>query len=337
MIDDYELRVSQQIRQFEQNSDPFPLPDIYHYWSDRYVVPRFRSIFDSPTIMHEYIDSIKAASQRYPEGNATAVSIGAGDCTLEIDIARHILESGITNFQIICLELSEQRLNRAEMSVGKHDLQNNISLEICDINKWRGQGHTVDVFIAHHSLHHIVNLESLFATMRSEMNDYSVFITADMIGRNGHMRWPEVEHWINHLWSIMPSKYKKNHQIGIIDDYFVNRDCSSVGFEGIRAQDILPLINMHFDYDCFLGYGGMIDVFIDRGYGHNLRMKDPYDTGFIDFVEDLNQTLLDSGAIKPTMMLGRFVRSQGRKKCFRHITPDRSVRFPHELRTEWML
>jgi hypothetical protein len=108
----------------------------------------------------------------------------------------------------------------------------------------------------------------------------------------------------------------------------VNWDCSKSGFEGIRAQDILPLLLERFDFSHFLGFGGMIDPFIDRGYGHNLRVEKPEDLAFIDFVEALNDLLLDSGAITPTMAFGvaRAGCEATETICWRGLTPRDSVR-----------
>ena len=52
--------------------------------------------------------------------------------------------------------------------------------------------------------------------------------------------------------------------VKVIEEQYENWDCSEEGFEGIRAQDILKLLNKNFYFKKFLAYGNLIDIFIDR-------------------------------------------------------------------------
>ena len=160
------------------------------------------------------------------------------------------------------------------------------------------------------------------------MHEGSVISTADMIGRNGHMRWPETLKWIEHLWAIMPDQYKFNFQFRVEHSEYLNWDCSRTGFEGIRAQDVLPLMVSRFGFTNFLGCGGVIDPFIERGYGHNIDADNPKDAAFIDFVEELNQVLLEAGAIKPTMMYACMRKTAVECSHYRGLTPELCVRVP---------
>ncbi len=48
-----------------------------------------------------------------------------------------------------------------------------------------------DGVMASHSLHHLVELEHIFDWVKEVLRPGCVFAINDMIGRNGHMRWPE--------------------------------------------------------------------------------------------------------------------------------------------------
>jgi hypothetical protein len=50
----------------------------------------------------------------------------------------------------------------------------------------------------------------------------------------------------------------------------------------------------------FLVFGGLIDVFVDRAFGHNFDSTSETDCALIDFIQDLNDHLIDVGVIKPT-------------------------------------
>ena len=95
-----------------------------------------------------------------------------------------------------------------------------------------------------------------------------VGMTDDMIGRNGHMRWPEALVILDGLWKELPNSYKYNHQLKRLEVQFDNWDCSKEAFEGIRSQDILPLLIKKFQFDLFLGFANVVDVFVDRSFGH---------------------------------------------------------------------
>lgn len=117
------------------------------------------------------------------------------------------------------------------------------------------------------------------------------------------MRWPEVLEIIEALWQLLPEEKRYNHQFHRMEPTFLNFDCSGEGFEGVQAQEILPLMLKFFRFQKFLGYGGLIDIFIDRAFGHNFSTENEWGRDLIDFVHILNERLIDCGIIKPTMML----------------------------------
>jgi hypothetical protein len=162
-----------------------------------------------------------------------------------------------------------------------------------------------DIHLAHHILHHVQALEHLFSRIEGTMSPESLFLVADVIGRNGHMRWPETLSVVEKLWQHLPLRYRFNHQSRKSEPYFINRDYSKVGFEGIRAQDILPLLNEKFLFEEFIGWGGILDVFIDRAYGPNFSLSNKDDTGFADYVYNLEKHLQIEGIVKPTQMIAR--------------------------------
>ena len=155
------------------------------------------------------------------------------------------------------------------------------------------------------SLHHFVNLEHIFETIRSHMKPHGYFIVSDMIGRNGHMRWPEAYKIVCDLWRLLPDKYKWNHLLKRYEDMYDNWDCSKEGFEGIRSQDILPLLSRYFEFDFFFAFGNVIDVFVDRCFGPNFDPNDDYDKAFIDFVARLDEKKIEEGLIHPTHLMAR--------------------------------
>lgn len=114
------------------------------------------------------------------------------------------------------------------------------------------------------------------------------------------MRWPDALGIVEAIWTRAPNHYKYNHQFKRYEVTLDNSDCSSEGFEGVRAQDILPLLLERFSFEKFLGFGNLRDLFIDRSFDHNLDREKPEDRDFIDRVHAVNDLLIDIGYLKPT-------------------------------------
>jgi len=93
----------------------------------------------------------------------------------------------------------------------------------------------------------------------------------DMIGRNCHQRWPEALKEVHRFWKELPTEYRYNRQLNRHEELYDNWDCSIEGFEGICAQDILPLLLERFDFHLFIGFANVVYLFIDRGFGHNFN------------------------------------------------------------------
>ena len=142
------------------------------------------------------------------------------------------------------------------------------------------------------------------------------------------MRWPEALTHVESLWAELPDRYKYNHQLRRLERDFVNWDCSQSGFEGIRAQDILPLLMERFNFELFIGFGNIIDVFVDRSFGHNFDPDRPFDRAFIDRAHGLDQNLLESGAVKPTHMIAVMTKAPAETVTYKHLTPEFCVRRP---------
>jgi SAM-dependent methyltransferase len=257
------------------------------------------------------------------------LSIGSGDCSVEIGVAQSLVERGLEEFTIECMDLAPNLQERAEKSIRDAGLTRFFELVTCDFNYWKPEV-SYDGIMANHVLHHIVELEGLFEKIHSCLSVNGLFVTNDMIGRNGHMRWPEVQVIIEKFWAVMPEKYKQNHQLRRLDESFVNWDCSAEGFEGVRAQDILPLLVDRFHFIRFLGFGGLVDLFVDRCYGFNLDPTAEQDRAFIDLMELLTCLLVSSGDIKPTMMFAVMSTRARDLVTDRGWTPEFCLRKPDE-------
>lgn len=324
-MNEYSERLEQERARFDADLCVHDLPDIFHYWANKY--PR------ATLNTHGYdniVDFFVLEMDRWagvPRRPLRAVSVGAGDCAHEIDVAKGLLARGMQDFSILCLDISEGALGRANEAIEAQGLAGRISTQVHDFNEGLPSGE-FDVVIANQSLHHVVELERLFDSVHERLGDQGCFLISDTIGRNGHQRWPEARALVDEAWQWMPPRYRYNHRLQRQEDSFLDWDCSLEGFEGIRAQDILPLLLERFQPSVFLAWGNIIDVFIDRGFGHHFRQQSEWDLHFIDMVQAMDHAAITSGRISPTHMLARFQKTA--PSCVHEpgIGPHEAIRRP---------
>jgi SAM-dependent methyltransferase len=327
MSKSYDDQVREQIEQYRDTEDMQALPGAFHLWSPEFIIPGMESVFGVGDINSFYVEAFTAASRDNPKVPVFA-SMGCGDGVVEIGIARALRERGIERFRFVCYDLSDILLDRFGAGIPP-DLAENFELVVGDLNT-KIIDTKFDAIMANHSLHHMVELERIFDSVYENLTDRGIFVTNDMIGRNGHMRWPEALGFLHAFWGLLAEKYKYNHQLKRLELAYDNMDCSAEGgFEGIRAQDILPLLREKFHFDLFLGFGNLIDVFIDRGFGHNFNPHNPSDLAFIDTVAQMDELLLEAGYLKPTHLVAAMTKTPlGPTRYWKHLSPDFCVRLP---------
>lgn len=327
----YAEKVQRQIDQYcdvgqERNvADIQELPDIFHYWSNKYVLPLIIDILGVFNVFELYSKYFAECLTELPDTN-TLLSVGCGDCSFEVGVAQDLINKGMSNFVFECLDISPLLVAKSRERVASLGLEAHFTITEVDLNVWVPQKIYCGI-MAHQSLHHVVELERLLNSIRRALHMDGVFITSDMIGRNGHMRWPEALEIVNAIWAFMPDRFKHNRLLKRFEETYHNHDCSKDGFEGIRSQDILPLLVKTFHFERFVAYGNIPDVFIERCFGHNFSPDDPKDIAFVDFLELLNRLLIDSGYIKPTMMFAVMGTRIGSDTiCYKHWTPNYCIR-----------
>jgi hypothetical protein len=201
----------------------------------------------------------------------------------------------------------------------------NAKFEYCDLNNLHLEGF-YDIFIASHSLHHIVELEKLFIGMNLHSAENAIFLVNDMIGRNGHVMWPVTEQVVSHIWDKLDRTFKFNGYTRKFDEKPMNDDCSKEGFEGICAEDILPLMEKYFNFEIFLPFSCIINRFTDRGYGHNFHADIPEERALMETILKIDLQLLSEKRLSPVQMMAQ-LRPKGWSGAMRHKfqTPEEVI------------
>lgn len=249
---------------------------------------------------------------------------------MEVTIAKNLVNAGLDNFTLECLEINPMMLERGKEIAKENGVLKNMLFVEADFNAWI-PGKEYDGVMANQSLHHVVQLEHLFDQVKNALHDNGSFVISDMIGRNGHQRWPEALEIVNKFWKELPESKKFNVLLNRIEKEYDNWDCSKEGFEGIRAQDILPLLTQRFQCEKFVSFGNVIDIFVDRCFGHNFNRDSQEDIDLIDRVHASDEAGFESGLLKPTHMMAVFVKTLHCAPYYsRGITPALALRKPEK-------
>jgi SAM-dependent methyltransferase len=331
--DSYASRLASENARFSSDLDVHALPEISHYWSHKHLLPMEREFgFSHP---EEFLANyLQEAARRTGSRPLRFVSLGAGNCDAEVRIAQTLIERGIAEFTLECVEINPAMRERGAQMAADAGLADTVIPVHGDFNRWRPT-HRYDAVMANQSLHHVLELEDLFDQVRAALLPRGLFLASDMIGRNGHQRWPEALRIVHEFWDELPDAYRYNLQLRRQQKRFMDWDCSYAGFEGIRAQDVLPLLVERFDFEMFLAFGNLIDPFIDRGIGHHFNPEREWDRDFIDRIHARDEAELQAGRIKPTHMMAamgtdlpepcRHRLNLSPQFCIRHVSAGRGL------------
>ena len=232
---DYAARIVSEKEIYRDCLDVHDLPEIFHYWSNRYVRPKLEAFgFSTPDEMF-----LKYAGKQFQNGRSEArrlASMGAGNCHLEVELAVRLLDTGCSDFIIDCVELNPDMLERGRRAAAQAGVAARMNFLQVDLNGWSA---------AHE--------------IRRSLRPGGSLVISDMIGRNGHQRWPEALALVREFWRKLPPSYRFNQGRLRYEEIYEDWDCSGESFEGIRAQDILPLLVEHFHFELFVAFANIID------------------------------------------------------------------------------
>jgi SAM-dependent methyltransferase len=297
----YKAKLARETDIYKDVENINDLPPIFHYWSNAYVRPLLEELGVSNPDQF-FAKYLRESAERCQSGHPVFISIGAGNCDTEVRVAQLMRNAGLSRFVIECLDMNPHMLARGRQMAQREGVEEHIATVEGDFNTWKASKR-YDGIMANQSLHHVLNLEGLFDAIKRAVNPKGYFITSDIIGRNGHQRWPEALAEVHRFWTELPVEYRYNHQLRRHEEVYENWDCSHASFEGIRAQDILPLLLDRFHIHVFIAFANVVDIFVDRSFGHNFNTEAEWDRRFIDRLHAFDEEGLHSGKLTPTHLM----------------------------------
>jgi len=303
MINNYKNKLKDEINNYKAVENVHDLPASFSYIGTNYLKKLLKEKLDIESFDELILNHINLIKSSKKEQDIQILSLGSGNCDFEINfINKNNLKTHIT-----CCEINPHMIKRAKKNAVEKEIDVKITCLECDINKLR-LDRTYDIILANHSLHHFVELEHIFNEVNNAMTDNSFFIISDMIGRNGHMYWDNTFDVCNRIWDTLPKEFKYNH---LLKKYYKNRiqwDCSLDGFEGIRAQDILPLLDKNFQFKDFGTFFSLINTFTNRDFGHNFDADNHFHRSILDMLWYYDDYFLRNKALKPTQIIASLVK-----------------------------
>jgi SAM-dependent methyltransferase len=296
----WKSKKEQEIAAYRDVSNVHDLPDSQIYVSQAFLAPLLRDRIgfnDYPTMVEEHV---RRAQERRGEP-ARVASLGAGNCETEIAVAQKL------GCKVDCFELNPHMLGRARQTAQDRGLSALMSFHETDLNEARLPG-TYDVFLAEHSLHHVVALEHLFDEVDRTMDPHGVFLINDMVGRDGHMFYPNTLDLVQRIWATLPRDLKLDRQKNRHVPRRTQLDFSRHGFEGVRAGDILPELDRRFKFKEFGSFYAITTKFLDREFGHNFDVTRPRDKAIVDHLWHQDDFALTSKILRPTQMISAVVK-----------------------------
>jgi len=303
----------------------FELPDIFHYWSNKYLATGMsRFGFSNPEDFFSHYATAYIKDSRNQQ--VRILSIGSGHCELEIKIAKKLLQWQLNGFIFECLDDNSELIGHGKVEVEKAGLADHFQFTCDEFNRWK-PFRKYGIVLANQSLCNMQNLEGLLGAVKSALKPDGLFIVSENIGRNARMLWPEAMDALQPFWDELPHRYRYNRIMNGQEEQFINHDLTIAGFEARRSQDVLPLLLERFNFKFFFPYGNIIFAFIDRPFGHNFDANADWDKGFVDRVHARDEAGMLSGELKPVSMMA--VLTKGKTEMvLRHpaLTPENCVR-----------
>ncbi|MEM1187952.1 MAG: class I SAM-dependent methyltransferase [Pseudomonadota bacterium] len=255
------------------------------------------------------------------------MSLGSGRCELEIELTQSLRREG-HEVMFTCLDLNSVLLEAGKINAKSAGLGESMRFVVSDVNRVSdlGQHHAI---VAAQCLHHFIELEAILDSVHDALTTDGLFLVSDMIGRNGHQLWPEALEVVQTFWKKLPARLRTESHSGRVLAEYDNISYADVGFEGIRAQDILPLLVERFEFEVFAPFACVTTPFVNRRFGWSYDADSEVDRSLVDQVATTDQKLLDSGAIKPTQLVAAMSKGSASRKLSSTVwSPRESIRAP---------
>jgi len=169
------------------------------------------------------------------------LSLCSGTADKETKLLRGVRDAEQVSLTLIELNDSLVRMARSQL-----EPLCEVHAVAMDANALDLGGERYDIVLCAAGLHHLVELERVLDQVsRGLVAEGEFWSIGEYVGRSGARLWPEAYAIANPFFRRLPEQYRVNRSWpnGRVDTDLPNLDCSVGTFEGIRSEEIEPLLS----------------------------------------------------------------------------------------------
>ena len=160
-------------------------------------------------------------------------------------------------------------------------------------------GHGFDVIVANDVLHHISDLEQLYARIVQALNPGGLFVFAEYVGPNRFQYSNAQMDIINRYMRLLPDRLRFDPCLKITlrqkERVTVERLMADDPTEAVRSEDVLPLARSMFEVIAEYPYGGSLLNPLLYEIIVNFREDDPGDRRLLEVLCGVEDRLIRAG------------------------------------------
>jgi ubiquinone/menaquinone biosynthesis C-methylase UbiE len=175
-------------------------------------------------------------------------------------------------------------INTELLDMASSQFSSSIQVDLieADVNELSDTDETWDIILCVSALHHIVELEKVVRFCHHSLDpDGEFWSIGEYVGRNGNRLWPGAYDEANRFFKNLPEKFRFNHHSRQIDPVIPDNDYSVGCFEGIRSEEIEPILDRWFHRQEVYKANCFLWRLVNLAYSDNYKMNDPEDTSWI--------------------------------------------------------
>lgn len=179
----------------------------------------------------------------------------------------------------------------------------NIHFAVADLNTDPLPEERYDLICARGALHHIENLEFVFAQINDRLTDDGLFFANDYMGPS-YMQWePKQLELMNAIVRLLPDDLNRiQHR-----DNAIMREIQPIPLEifkrvdpseGVRAAEIFEVMEQHLEVEKIIPFGQTLAYEVLRGRVQNFSDSDDKDCAILSLICLLEKELIGAGTLK---------------------------------------
>ena len=224
-----------------------------------------------------------------------AITLGCGPGEFERGLAKY-------NFarRHDAIDIAEGALEKARIAAASEGWSH-IHYQHGDLNQIELPPATYDAAFGISSIHHVANLEHLFAQVRDALKPGGYFLLDEYIGASQY-QWPDSQvHHINATLATLPESIRRSRsrRHGEFKSPVARPTIEEMNAgdpsEAVRSADIIPLVRRHFDVLEIHGYGGGLLHMLLEDITGNFRLGNREGMKWLSRVFEIEDELMSAG------------------------------------------